>query len=134
VRLLDQVSYNALTDKVGAGAPARLLFSRNHPLAIVRLNGSGASSDILVLDVRVNRIDIPTINSPIRLHPDAMKWLRYAVADELAGEYGKALTARQVQIMEEAYGRLAAGNQRQNRRRVDRALLAGQAFNIDRGD
>ncbi len=51
------------------------------------------TGDILVMDVLVNRVAVSDANSIIRLHPDAIKWLRYELADAMAGEYGKALTA-----------------------------------------
>jgi hypothetical protein len=134
LKTFDQRSYNALSNKDSGGRPSKMLFSRAYPLATVRFEGQWTGGDVLVLDVLVNRIEVATINDPIRMHPDAMKWLRYAVADELAGEYGKALTARQVRIMDEAYDLLAAGNARANKLRVDRGLRPWRRFDIDRGD
>ena len=63
-----------------------------------------------------------------------IRWLRYAVADDIAGEYGKTLTPSQMRIMDDAWNQLAISNQRMNMLGVPRALRQRRRFDINRGD
>lgn len=134
VKPWDQKGYNRDFAKGNAGRPYRYLYSRDYPLPTIRLDQSAGAGDILVLDVLVNRVQVSSLNSTIRLHPDAIMWLGYALADHVAGDYGKMLKPRQITLMNEAWDNLAAGNQRVNKLRVDQALMGRPTFNINRGD
>lgn len=134
VRIIDQATYNRHHNKSASGMPARLLYVRNYPLALVRLNHGASGGQILVMDVLCDRVSVADVSSELRLHPNERRWLRYALANELAGEYGKALRPDQRRILQEAWDLLAAAGARKNKLRVDRALQSRQRFDINRGD
>ncbi len=133
-RIIDQTEYNRRFTKGTGGRPYRILFDRGYEIAEIRFDNSAVAGDILVMDVLVDRTTVPRLDSTIRLNTNALKWLRYALADEMAGEYGKSLTVRQMQIMKEANDRLVQGTWRRNRLRVDRGLRERPSFDINRGD
>lgn len=134
ITIVDQIHYNRRFTKGTGGRPYEILYTRDYPLSEIRFDNSAVTGDILVMDVLVNRVSVSNANSIIRLHPDAIKWLRYELADALAGEYGKALTANQVRIKDDAWNKLAAGNRRINALGVDRALRDRATFDVNRGD
>ena len=134
VKVIDQKRYNRRFSKGTGGRPYQILFSRNYPLAEIRFDNAGVTGDILVMDVLVNRVALTSLSSVIRMHPDAIKWLRYEIADHEAGAFGKQLSPRQVKIKDAAYDKLAAGNLRMNTLGIDRALRARPIFDINRGD
>lgn len=135
IYIVDQTHYNRRFTKGTGGRPYNLLFDRGpEEIAELRFDNSAVTGDILVLDVLVNRTRIRSINDEIRLNPEAIKWLRYALADHLAPEYGKELTPRQVQIMDSSWDKLASSNRRINNLGVDRALRDRPTFDINRGD
>jgi hypothetical protein len=135
IDVIDQYHYNIRFSKGTGGRPYQLLYSRNFPLPEIRFdNASPGPSDILVMDVTINRISLSDPSQEIRMHPDARKWLRYAIAYEIAPEYGKELKPSSVRVMNEAWDRLVAGNTRINSLRMDQALRKRQSFDINRGD
>lgn len=135
LRMSDQKSYNSFAAKGSGGRPDRILFSRSYPLAEIRFDTAPLSGDILVMDVRVNLAQVTDVNDTLKLNPEAMKWLRYQLANELAGEYGKELSMNQLRIMDRAYEDMAAANTRKNRLKVDAGLRTGRGrYNINRGD
>ncbi len=134
ITLIDQRQYNRRFSKGTGGRPYELLYSRGYPNSEIRFDNSAITGDIMVLDVLVNRVALSTINSELRVHDDAIRYLRYALADNVASEYGKALNQRQLSIMEESFNRLAAGNLRYNTLGMDRALRDRPTFDINRGD
>lgn len=131
---VDQFTYNQRFTKGTGGRPYELFFSRGYPLAEIRFDNAGLSGDILVMDVLANRVRIDSADDEIRIHPDALKWLKYRLAYEMAGEFGKELSPQSVQVMRQAYSAMCAGNRRINDLRVDRALRARRVFDINRGD
>ncbi len=135
ITLIDQTRYNRRFTKGTGGRPYELLFDRGpEAIAEVRFDNSAVTGDILVMDVLVNRTRVTSISDELRLNPEAIKWARYALADSLSGEYGKALSARQITIMESAWDKLASSNRRINMLGVDRALRDRPTFDINRGD
>jgi hypothetical protein len=86
------------------------------------------------MDVLVNSVAVNEVNDEMRINPQMVKWLRYALADNVAGDYGKELSFRQVAIMDDAWNMLAASNRRQNMLGVDRGIRQRQRFDINRGD
>ena len=135
IYIVDQTHYNRRFTKGTGGRPYNILFERGpEETGELRFDNSAVTGDILVMDVLVNRARIRSINDEIRLNPEAIKWLRYAIADAVAGEYGKELSRRQVKIMESAWDKLAASNRRINSLGIDRALRDRPTFDINRGD
>ncbi len=134
VTIIDQKRYNSRFTKGTGGRPYEILYSRTYPLAEIRFDNSAIPGDILVMDVTVNRFTLVNTSSEIPLHPDAIKWLKYKLADEMSGEYGKAISPPQRVIMMEAWHRLTSGNFRRNKLRVDRMLQDRPTFDINRGD
>ena len=138
ITVVDQTHYNRRFTKGTGGRPYEILYSRGfdreQTRSEIRFDNSAVAGDILVMDVLVNRVQINGPSSVMRVQPDAIKWLRYATADSLAGEYGKSLSARQVMIMDEAWNKLAIGNRRMNMLGVDRSLRERPTFDINRGD
>lgn len=136
VRVSDQKHYNRQHSKGIGGRAQNLLYSRAaEQLGELRLDYAALQGDILVMDVLVNRTRVNSLDDELRLNPQGLKWLRYALADSLAGEYGKSLSRRQITIMEEAWTALASSNRRVNNLRVDKGLRQRRrGFNIDRGD
>lgn len=132
--IVDQIHYNRRFTKGTGGRPYEILYTRDWPISEIRFDNSAVVGDILVMDVLVNRVAVNDANSIIRLHPDAIRWLRYELADDLAGAYGKALTANQVIIKEDAWNKLSSGNRRINALGVDRGLRERPTFDINRGD
>lgn len=132
--IVDQTHYNRRFTKGTGGRPYELLFTRDFPIGELRFDNSAVPGDILVMDVLVNRVSVSNLQSTIRMHGDASKWLRYAVADHVSGEYGKSLTVRQVNIMDDAWNKLTTGNRRINMLGVDRSLRERPTFDINRGD
>lgn len=132
---VDQAHYNRRFTKGNLGRPYHYLWSRSalgH--GEIRFDNQGVGGDICVFDVLVNKVSIETVNDELRLNPAAYKWLRYALADDVAGEYGKMLSPRQITIMEAAWDKLAVSNRRMNMLGVPRALRQRQRFDINRGD
>lgn len=135
IRVIDQKTYNRRFSKGTGGRPYQILWSRNHPSAEIRFDNSPSGpSDILVMDVTVNRVGVSDVDDEIRMHADARKWLRYQLASEMAPEYGKVLTPAVMQTLLDANNRLFSGNFRRNTLRVDNALLNKRSFDINRGD
>lgn len=138
ITIVDQIHYNRRFTKGTGGRPYEILYSRGfdgeQTKAEIRFDNSAVTGDILVLDVLVNRVQVNDSTSVVRVQDDAIKWLRYNLADSLAGEYGKSLTARQVTIMDDAWDRMAAGNRRMNALGMDRGIRERPTFDINRGD
>ena len=135
IDIIDQKHYNDRFSKGTGGRPYQILWSRTFPLGEIRFDNSPSGpSDILVMDVTVNRLELEDTNDEIRMHPDAIKWLRYQLAFEMAPEYGKVLPPPALKTLEEANNRLFAGNFRRNTLRVDSALRNRRSFDINRGD
>lgn len=131
---VDQTAYNRRFTKGTGGRPYELFFSRAYPLAEVRFDNSAIPGDIIVMDVLVNSTSISSTDEELRLYPEAMKWLKYRLAYEIAPQYGAAVSAQHLSIMREAYNDMAAGTRRVNQLRVDRALRQRPTFDINRGD
>lgn len=140
ITIVDQTHYNRRFTKGTGGRPYQILYSRGragspgYARGDIRFDNSALPGDILVLDVLVNRVSVDRIQDEIRLNPEAIKWLRFNLADSVAGEYGKSLNPRQLVIMDQAWNKLAAGNRRMNSLGVDRALRHRPTFDINRGD
>lgn len=132
--IVDQIHYNRRFTKGTGGRPYELLFTRDFPIGELRFDNSAVAGDILVMDVLVNRVGVSRLQSQIRMHSDARKWLRYTLADALAGEYGKSLNPRQITIMDSAWNRMTVGNRRINMLGVDRSIRERPTFDINRGD
>lgn len=135
LRKLDQHSYNRRFSKGVGGRPYGMLFSRQGGgRAEIRFDHAPLSGDILVADVIVNTIAPAKITSTLTLNDEALRWLKYALADEVSGQYGKELRRGQISSMDDAYGDMVATNARPNKLRVDSGLRRGRGFDIDRGD
>lgn len=135
IYIVDQIHYNRRFTKGTGGRPYNIFYTRGAgESGEIRFDNSAIVGDILVMDVLVNRAKIRTVDDELRMNPEAIKWLRYALADHIAPEYGKALTNRQITIMESAWDRLAASNRRINRLGIDRAMRDRPTFDINRGD
>lgn len=132
---IDQTHYNRYFTKGNLGRPYHYLYTRSAgPLGELRFDNSGVAGDIVVFDVLVNTVQVYDLSDTLLLQPQAIKWLRYALADNVSSEYGKTLTQRQITIMEDAWNMLAAGNRRMNMLGVPRGLRQRQRFDINRGD
>lgn len=134
IRLIDQTHYNRRFTKGTGGRPHELLYTRGYGKGELRFDDLAVAGDILVIDVLVNKVQVTRPSDILRLNPEAIQWLRYAVADNVAGEYGKALNPRQLRIMEESWAALASSNRRINHLGMDRALRPRPIFDINRGD
>ena len=134
LELTDQSTYNRLFSKGDGGRPCRLLFSRGRPFATLKFDNAALSGDILVIDVVSGATAVSKTTDTVEVNDEAVKWLKYRLAFEMAGQYGKELSASQMMTMKGAYSDMAAGNHRINRLRPDPALVARQRFSIDRGD
>ena len=132
---MDQTHYNRQFTKGNLGRPYHWLYTRaGGQQGQLRFDNRGVTGDILVMDVLVNKVAVNDVNDVLRINPQMVKWLRYAVADNVAGDYGKELSFRQVTIMGDAWNMLAASNRRQNMLGVDRGIRQRQRFDINRGD
>jgi hypothetical protein len=134
MKVVDQLHYNRRHSKGSGGRPYELFYDRGYGKSTLKFDNSGVAGDILVMDVLVDRVTPARLTSELRIQPEAQKWLRYALADDLAGEHGKSLSNRQIAIMNEAWDKLASGNRRINMLGVDRALRRKPEWNINRGD
>lgn len=142
ITLIDQTRYNRRFTKGTGGRPYAILYTRSFSgiagngvgQGEIRFDNAGIAGDILVMDVLVNKVSINTINDTLRISEAGEKWLRYALADDLSGEYGKTLNTRQISIMDAAWDQLAASNRRNNMLGVDRALRERPTYDINRGD
>ena len=133
--IVDQAHYNRRFTKGTGGRPYNLFYTRGpNGIGDLRFDNSAITGDILIMDVLVNRTKITRLEDIMRLNTDAFMWVRYELANQLAGEYGKELTRAQMKIMDNAYDRMAAGNERWNTLGVDRALRDRPTFDINRGD
>lgn len=134
IKLIDQINYNRRYSKGTSGRPYELFYDRQYEKSLIKFDNSAIAGDILVMDVTVNRITPNSLTSIIKVHGEANRWLRYALANDLAGEHGKALTKEQKTIMNESWDRLVSGNRRINNLGVDPALRQKKHFDINRGD
>lgn len=133
VRVMDQRTYNREFSKGSGGRPDRLFFSRNYPLAEIVFDRAPTIGEIIVMDVTTD-FTLATVDTVIPMHDNALKFLRYQIASDIAPEYGKALTGAQMAELRKAKGFMLSGNSRKNRLRVDGALLTPKRFNINQGD
>lgn len=131
---VDQNAYNQRFTKGTGGRPYELFWTRNFPLGELRFDNAGIFGDILVLDVIPPVVEIEDANDTLQIYSQALKWLKYRLAYEIAPEYGKAVTPAHIAIMRSAYNDMAASNSRMNDLRVDRALQGRPTFDINRGD
>lgn len=138
---VDQTHYNRRFTKGTLGRPYNYLYTRSAgvsegdpPQGELRFDHQGVSGDICFLDVLVDKTSVVTVNDTLRLNPEAIKWVRYALADQVAPEYGKELSPRAISIMDDAWDKLAASNRRINMLGVDRAIRQRRRFDINRGD
>jgi hypothetical protein len=132
---MDQTHYNRQFTKGNLGRPYHWLYTRaGGQEGQLRFDNQGVAGDILVMDVLVNSVAVNNVNDVLRINPQMVKWLRYAVADNVAGDYGKEISYRQSTIMDDAWNMLAASNRRQNMLGVDRGIRQRQRFDINRGD
>lgn len=142
ITIIDQHRYNRRFTKGTGGRPYAILYTRSASGVAgdgvgqgeIRFDNAGISGDILVMDVLVNKVSINSVNDTLRITEAGEKWLRYALADNLSGEYGKTLNARQIAIMDAAWDQLASANRRNNMLGVDRGLRERPTFDINRGD
>lgn len=142
ITIIDQKRYNRRFTKGTGGRPYAILYTRSFSGVAgdgvgqgeIRFDNAGITGDILVMDVLVNKVSINTVNDTLRISEAGEKWLRYALADDLSGEYGKTLNVRQIGIMDAAWDQLASSNRRNNMLGIDRALRERPTFDINRGD
>lgn len=139
-RIWDQRAYNDQSAKgsgaaIGGGRVFGLLYSRSgNQVGEIRLDQPGTAGDILVMDVLVNTVQVTSPTDTLQINPEAVRWLRYALADNVSGEYGKSLNSRQLKILDDAWNMLAAGNRRINTLGVDAALRRRARWNINSGE
>jgi len=133
IRIIDQNTYNREFSKATGGRPEKLLYSRSYPLAEVKFDQLPTFGEVIIMDVTTVPIH-NDIDSELLFYPDSYKYLRYQIADDIAPEYGKALTQRQQETLRTAKRLFIKGNKRQNTLRTDRALLGSRRYNINQGD
>jgi hypothetical protein len=150
VRAGDQNQYNAVGVKgIGTTWPNFYFYQRNagtqrttgaggpnpstrlDPIGEIAFDTGPSIGDVLLLDVLVNSIQVYDVNDTLNVTPEAIRWLRYALADNVAAEYGKELSLRQVQIMDEALSNLSAGNRRINALRMPDGLTSARRYSIN---
>lgn len=135
VTVIDQKRYNRRSSKGTSGRPYEMHYSRGYKLSNIRFESSAQPGDILVMDVLVNPLQVNNLNSEIKLNPEAMLWLRYALADIVAPEHAKALTPRQIKILDKAWDNMASTNHRPNKLRADPAIQSRRHYyDINQGD
>jgi hypothetical protein len=134
LRAIDQKSYNRRYQKNSGGRPDTYIFSHNYPLNLLRFDTAPVGSEFIFLDVMVNDINAGALSDTIRMHDEALRWLRYQLAFEMAPEYGKQLKASAVVSLADARADLKAANLRWNNLRIDEALRPRRRYNINRGD
>lgn len=152
VRAGDQNSYNAVGVKgIGTTWPNFYFYQRNagtqrttgaggpnpatklDPIGEIAFDTGPSIGDVLLFDVLVNSIQVYDVNDTLDVTPEAIHWLRYALADNVAGEYGKELTPRQMEIKDEAWAAMAAGNRRTNMLRMPPGLAPRARYSINGG-
>lgn len=133
LRIMDQKTYNRAFSKGTGGRPDKLLFSRSWPLGEIKFDHLPTYGEILIMDVTTTP-QISSLDQALPFHPDAVKYLRYQIAADIAPEYGKALTVDQMRTLRDAKSKLYAGNKRGNKLRMDNALLSSRRYNINQGD
>lgn len=136
LKMVGQTTYNLKCSKGQGGRPYNFVYSRNYPVSRLMFDNSTTAGELIVMDVLVNKLAIKRVTDEIQMHDDGLKWLRFALADSVAPEYGKRLNDRQLRIMMDAEDLLMAGNRRINNLRVDSALLYGSRrghYNINEG-
>jgi hypothetical protein len=131
----DQEQYNRQFTKGNQGRPYRYLYTRSAGRqGDIRFDNTGVSGDIFVFNVLVNKVSVQNIGDQLRVNPQAIKWLRYALADDVAPEYGKSLAPRQISVMDDAWNTLASSNRRINNLGVPRGMRQRRRYDINRGD
>ena len=134
LRKFSQRGYNRGFTKGAGGRPSAWFYNRPYPLGDLRFDNAPIAGEIFVCDVLVDRLRVTNLANTVPVHDQALRYLSYKIADELAGEYGKELTRRQVSNMTEAENLMLAANKRKVTARVDGALLDQGSFNIEAGD
>ena len=153
VRAGDQTSYNNVGVKgIGQTWPSFYLYTRTagaqrttgfggpapgtrrDPIGQLSFDSAPAIGTILLFDVLVNTIQVNDVNDTLNVTPETIRWLRYALADNVAGEYGKMLSPRQLQQMDEAWDAVESANRRINNLRVPGGLGNRTRYNINGGD
>lgn len=134
LRVIDQHAYNVRFSKGAGGRPDEVLYSMTFPLGDLRFDNSPGAGDFLFVDVVINQTAITSVNDEIRMFPVALRWMRYALAKEVAPEYGKVLKKDANDNLKDARADLAAANLKINGLRIDRALQTERRYDINRGD
>lgn len=133
LRIQDQKTYNREAAKGSGGRPDRLFYSQNYPLGLVVFDRVPTIGEILVMDVTV-AFSLDNADTIIPVHDYMLKYLRYQIANDIAPEYGKALSKTQRTDLKTAKSLALAGGKRKNKLRFDGALLIPKRFNINQGD
>ena len=78
---MDQTHYNRQFTKGNLGRPYHWLYTRAaNGEGQLRFDNRGVTGDILVMDVLVNSVAVTEVNDEMRINPQMVKWLRYALA------------------------------------------------------
>lgn len=134
VKVRDLVSFNKLA-RHASGRPRNLLYQRTLPLPTLQLDAPGQTGDVLVLDVNVNRAQVQSLQAPFWLEGAARLYMTIRLAEALAPEYGKELSASQIKIMDDAFSAMYAQNHDPGIARVDHGLRTNRTgYNIDSDD
>jgi hypothetical protein len=131
LQCLDAHELNDIAVKNSGYRPDKLLYSRTYPLGKIYFDAPCVAGEILVMDVQVNRMAITQSSDTLQFHPQAQLWLRYALADMLAGEYGKELTQSQRMTLDRAWDALSSSNRKANMLRPMHVGRQGGRYNID---
>lgn len=133
---LDQ--WAAISSKYVGGDPCALLYNRIYPIPEIWFDQRPSIGLIIVMEVQVNQLEISNLSDEIKLHNDALRWLRYELADAMAGEYSKSLSREQRTMKDEAWDLLDTGNSITGKIRADGGILGrragGRYYDINTGD
>lgn len=116
--------WNRIPDKTTRGTPQAIHYDAAHPAGIVHLWPAPASALSLTLSMNMRFTALASTAEVISYPPGYAKALRYALAVELAPEFGVAPPAVVVETARKTLGRIKAANRRQPSATFDAALVS----------
>ena len=113
----DRMSLTSTVIKTTSGIADRLYYSRQYNQGELQLDYQAQAGHMLVMEVTVNTVAITELSDTLKFNDEQIRYLRYALANDVAGEYGKALNKSQMDILKDARQSVHGVNKRTHQNR-----------------
>jgi hypothetical protein len=134
LQILSDDEWQNTQGKTTAGVPKSLWVENAYPLMKLWMNPVPVAADTLVLYTWQQIGRFASTATTFDLPPGYARALRFALAKELAADYGVQLSAEAADIANESKNTLKRLNQQVNYLRSDPAVLTAGGFNLISGE